>query len=64
MQDQKEVYVYIIKDGKATKTPVHISSQTNDYAVIDKGLKNGDKIIVDNFKKIRQGSEVMEIRSK
>ncbi|ARJ57194.1 efflux RND transporter periplasmic adaptor subunit [Campylobacter cuniculorum] len=64
LQDQKEVYVYIIKDGKATKTPVHISSQTNDYAVIDKGLKNGDKIIVDNFKKIRQGSEVMEIRSK
>ncbi len=62
LQDQKEAYVYTIKDAKVSKTPVHISFQTSEYAVIDNGLKNGDKIIVDNFKKIRQGSEVIELK--
>ncbi|MBC2801459.1 efflux RND transporter periplasmic adaptor subunit, partial [Campylobacter jejuni] len=33
----------------------------NEYAIIDKGLQNGDKIILDNFKKIRLGSEVKEV---
>ncbi|EPP1508698.1 efflux RND transporter periplasmic adaptor subunit, partial [Campylobacter jejuni] len=35
--------------------------QNNEYAIIDKGLQNGDKIILDNFKKIQVGSEVKEI---
>ncbi|MED7858419.1 hypothetical protein VWO27_10435, partial [Campylobacter coli] len=42
------------------KAPVHISYQDNEYAIIDKGLQNGDKIILDNFKKIRLGSEVKD----
>lgn len=62
LQDQKQVaFVYTIKDGKATKTPVTISYQTNEYAVIDSGLKNGDKIIVDNFKKIGAGASVADL---
>lgn len=63
-QDQNEVYVFTIQDNKITKTPVHISYQDNEFAIIDTGLKEGDKIILDNFKKIRQGSEVIEVGSK
>lgn len=62
-QDQNDVYVFTIVEGKVAKTPVHISYQDNEFAVIDKGLKNGDKIIKDNFKKIRVGSEVVEVRN-
>ncbi|EAJ0086531.1 efflux RND transporter periplasmic adaptor subunit [Campylobacter coli] len=60
-QDQNEVYVLLVKNGKVEKSSVHISYQNNEYAIIDKGLQNGDKIILDNFKKIQVGSEVKEI---
>ncbi|TKX34574.1 efflux RND transporter periplasmic adaptor subunit [Campylobacter taeniopygiae] len=63
-QDQNEVYVYTIVNNKVTKSPIHISYQNNEYAIIDSGLKNDDKIILDNFKKIHIGSEVQEIGSK
>lgn len=61
-QDQNDVYVFTVVEGKVTKTPVHISYQDNEFVVIDKGLKNGDKIIKDNFKKIHVGDEVVEVR--
>ncbi|EDP7585484.1 efflux RND transporter periplasmic adaptor subunit [Campylobacter coli] len=60
-QNQNDVYVLLVKNGKVEKSSVHISYQNNEYAIIDKGLQNGDKIILDNFKKIQVGSEVKEI---
>lgn len=63
-QDQNDVYVLLVKEGKVTKASVHISYQNNEYAIIDKGLQNGDKIILDNFKKIHLGSEVKEVGAK
>ncbi|EAL0813972.1 efflux RND transporter periplasmic adaptor subunit [Campylobacter coli] len=62
-QNQNDVYVLLVKNGKVEKSSVHISYQNNEYAIIDKGLQNGDKIILDNFKKIQVGSEVKEIRA-
>ncbi|WP_210328639.1 efflux RND transporter periplasmic adaptor subunit [Campylobacter sp. 2018MI34] len=64
MQNQNEVYVYTIVNNKVTKTPVHISYQDNEYAIISSGLKDNDKVILDNFKKIRIGSDVQEVGSK
>ncbi|EGQ2315381.1 efflux RND transporter periplasmic adaptor subunit [Campylobacter coli] len=60
-QNQNDVYVLLVKNGKVEKSSVHISYQNNEYAIIEKGLQNGDKIILDNFKKIQVGSEVKEI---
>ncbi|AHK76281.1 efflux RND transporter periplasmic adaptor subunit [Campylobacter coli] len=60
-QNQNDVYVLLVKNGKVEKSSVHISYQNNEYAIIDKGLQNGDKIILDNFKKIQVGNEVKEI---
>lgn len=63
-QDQNDVYVLLVKEGKVAKASVHISYQNNEYAIIDKGLENGDKIILDNFKKIHLGGEVKEVGAK
>ncbi len=52
-QNQNDVYVLLVKNGKVEKSSVHISYQNNEYAIIDKGLQNGDKIILDNFKKFK-----------
>lgn len=64
LQDARSAYVYTVVNGKIAKTNVNIAYQTNDFAVIDKGLKEGDKIVLDNFKKIRPGSDVQEVGSK
>ncbi len=63
-QDQNDIYVFLFKNGKVQKSSIHISYQNNEYAIIDKGLQNGDKIILDNFKKIHVGSDVKEIGAK
>ena len=64
LQDQKNTFVYAVVDGKVAKKIVNIVYQTNDFVVVDKGLKDGDKIILDNFKKIRPGAAVQEVGSK
>lgn len=62
LQDARNTYVYTIgTENKVQKTIVKIIYQDNEFAVISEGLKNGDKVIINNFKKIRPGSVVQEI---
>lgn len=62
LQDARNTYVYTIgAENKVQKTIVKIVYQDNEFAVISEGLKNGDKIITNNFKKIRPGAVVQEI---
>ena len=63
MQDQKDVYVYVMENGKVVKKDIKIIYQNNEYAVIDSGIKEDDKIILNNFKKIRPGSSVMQAKA-
>lgn len=60
LQDDSATYVYTLVDGKVVKTIVNVIYQTADKAIIDQGLKNGDKIIINNFNKIRPGATVVE----
>lgn len=66
LQDQKQnVYVYTLsKENNVTKTPVSISYQDNEFVVVNSGLKQGDRVVLDNFKKIRPGIVVQEAGSK
>ncbi|MCV3406489.1 efflux RND transporter periplasmic adaptor subunit, partial [Campylobacter lari] len=64
LQDDSATYVYTLVDGKVVKTIVNVIYQTPDRAVIDKGLKNGDKVILNNFKKIRPGASVSVMENK
>ena len=64
LRNQEEVYVYTLVNSEVVKTPIEVVYQTNDYAVVSRGLKNGDKIITNNFKKIRPGAKVNEVGSK
>jgi efflux transporter, RND family, MFP subunit len=57
-QTATKTYVLVVKDGKVEQKDVKITYQTKDMAVISQGLENGDKIIVNNFLKIRLGVPV------
>lgn len=64
MQDVRTNYVYTLVDDKVVKTPVSIAFETNEYVLIDTGLKTGDKVITDNFKKIAPGDSVRQADTK
>ncbi|KAA6227106.1 efflux RND transporter periplasmic adaptor subunit [Campylobacter sp. LR291e] len=62
MQDQKENYLYTIsEESTVKKNVVKVSYQTSDYVIIESGINEGDKVIIDNFKKIGAGSPVREL---
>lgn len=62
MQNQKDVYVYTMENNKVHKKDINIVYQNNEYAIIDSGIKENDKIILNNFNKIRPGSDVIQAK--
>ena len=63
LQDLAGSFVYVVEDGKVAKRPIKIASQDAITAVISSGLKDGDVIITDNFKKINLGQSVQPVPS-
>lgn len=61
LQDLVNPFVYTIQDGKVAKNPIKIVSQDATSAIISSGLKQGDQLIVDNFKKIKVGQPVKPV---
>ncbi|ASM37805.1 MAG: efflux RND transporter periplasmic adaptor subunit [Campylobacter sputorum] len=61
-QDEIGPYVYIIKEDKVSKSYVKMVSQNSNEVIIRDGLNDGDKIIIDNFKKISVGASVVEAK--
>lgn len=58
LQDLSNPFVYIVENGKIVKKIVKIVSQTATEAIISEGVKDGDLVVIDNFKKIRVGADV------
>lgn len=62
-QDVESYYVLAIdKDKKAVRRNIKISNQDALNAVVSSGLEEGEKVIADNFMKVRAGSPVSDIK--
>lgn len=61
-QDVAGAYVLILDQGIVNKKRIKIVFQDDINAVVSEGIKNGDKIIMDNFKKIRVGSPATQAK--
>ncbi|PIE74864.1 MAG: efflux transporter periplasmic adaptor subunit [Deltaproteobacteria bacterium] len=48
----------MIPDGVVKMVPIKIDYQTDDFVLVSQGLKENDKIIMNNFKKIRPGAKI------
>lgn len=56
-----ESFVYrVTLDGKAEKAPVKVGSRSFGFVEITRGLKTGDRIVVEGTSKLRPGQSVME----
>lgn len=58
LQEAIGSFVYVVKEGKATKVPVKAGTVHNDTYIIESGLSAGDVVITNNLTKLRPGSAV------
>jgi membrane fusion protein, multidrug efflux system len=56
--DQEGVYVFVVKDGKATINRVKTGGKSGTGAVIEQGLSGGEQVIVDGLQSLRPGAPV------
>ncbi len=60
-RSQDGAFVYVVKeDGTVQNQPVKVARQQDGIAVIDSGLKVGERVVVDGQYKLKQGSSVIE----
>jgi membrane fusion protein (multidrug efflux system) len=58
MTNESGRMVWVVRDGKATPTPVQVGGWVGADWVVRSGLKDGDAVIVDNLIKMRPGAAV------
>ncbi|KAF0590960.1 MAG: multidrug efflux system CmeABC, periplasmic fusion protein CmeA [Candidatus Campylobacter infans] len=63
-QDIKGSYVYLYNNGVVDKKYIKIASEDGNNYIVSSGLNDGDVLILDNFKKIRQGAKVQIVEQK
>jgi multidrug efflux system membrane fusion protein len=51
-------FVYVVVDGKAELRPVQIALTTADLAVVDRGVRAGDQVVVEGQNQLRPGVPV------
>ncbi|HGL5837056.1 TPA: efflux transporter periplasmic adaptor subunit, partial [Enterobacter kobei] len=53
MTDQNRKFVYIVdKDGKAQRRDIAVGRMAEGLRIVQKGLVNGDRVIVDGMQKV------------
>lgn len=52
-------FVWLNKNGKATRQTVEVGETQGDRIIILSGLAEGDKVIVEGYQKVSEGSEVI-----
>ena len=53
-------FVWLAKDGKASRQPVEVGQAQGDRIIIYSGLAEGDKVIVEGYQKVSEGSEIRD----
>ena len=55
---QNGKFVWVEEDGKAARRPIKITGYSGKGVIVSEGLKNGDRVIVEGYQKIREGMKV------
>ncbi|MBN2542849.1 efflux RND transporter periplasmic adaptor subunit [bacterium] len=63
LEEYDHKYVYVInEDNKAERRDVELGPKVGEYVLISNGLKAGDKLVVEGFENLEEGT-VVDIRS-
>ncbi|UFH58286.1 efflux RND transporter periplasmic adaptor subunit [Sulfurovum mangrovi] len=61
LQTPKGAMVYVVEDGTAKIRPIQIGTLTKEGIIVNGGLKEGEKIIINNIPKVRPNANVVEM---
>lgn len=61
LQTPNGAMVYVIEDGTAKMRPIKIDILTKEGIIVKSGLKEGEKIIINNIPKVRPNAKVVEM---
>ncbi|HTD94807.1 MAG TPA: efflux RND transporter periplasmic adaptor subunit [Chitinophagaceae bacterium] len=54
---QDKVFVFVLTDSnKVLSTPIEVSAKTNNYYLVGKGLKSGDRIVYTGLDRLKDGA--------
>jgi membrane fusion protein (multidrug efflux system) len=59
--EQGKSFVFVVKDGVASKREVSLGRRRPGQVQITEGLANGEKVIVEGTQKVRDGIQVVEV---
>ena len=59
LQNPMGTIVFTVQDGKAAVRPVVLGDPVGNSYVVSKGLADGDKVIVNNFFRVKPGEPVV-----
>lgn len=54
-----KLFVWTVKDGKATRTPVTVGPTVGNRIIIESGLQEGQTVITDGYQKVGDGTPVV-----
>lgn len=55
-------HLFVVREGKASRVPVTITSRRNGIALVDGELTESDRVIVEGVQKIRDGQDIRLVR--
>jgi RND family efflux transporter MFP subunit len=58
VNDDDEAFVWVVRDGKADRTPVKIGAAEGELVPVLEGLEGGDVIVIDPPRRLRAGMPV------
>jgi membrane fusion protein (multidrug efflux system) len=61
--EQGKSYVFVVKDGVASKREVSLGRRKPGQVQVTEGLANGEKVIVEGTQKVRDGIQVVEVEA-
>ena len=54
----KQLFVWVAKDGKARRQAVTIGQTVGNRVLIESGLSEGEQVIVEGYQKVGEGTPV------
>ena len=55
-------YLYLIREGKAVRVPVTITSRRDGRVFVDGRVGRGDRVIVEGVQAVRDGQDIRLVR--
>nr|WP_269448158.1 efflux RND transporter periplasmic adaptor subunit [Lentibacillus sp. JNUCC-1] len=62
VEESDGAYVYVVSDGKVTKTEIETEEIQSDKTAVKSGLKTGDQVVVTGQTSLADGSEVEVVK--